>query len=159
MRKFGLLMGILFLASLSAMAQKVEAFVGYSLVDVNGTTLNGGVGSVAFDVVKHVAIVGEVAGYVPSSGSGHAYTFMGGPKVSFKIGPIIPFGQALFGDLHTTGGGSSSDNFAAAWGGGVDLNVNRHFAIRLGQFEDLYTQVGGGSQNNFRYSGGVVFKL
>ncbi len=62
MRKFGLLIGILFLASLSAMAQKVEAFVGYSLVDVNGTTLNGGVGSVAFDVVKHVAIVGEVAG-------------------------------------------------------------------------------------------------
>ena len=58
--------------------------------------------------------------------------------------------------------------FAAAYGGGLDWNVSKHFAVRLGQFEDLYTQFdanigfgsgGGGSQNSFRYSTGVVFKL
>jgi hypothetical protein len=119
--------------------------------------LNGGVGSVAFGVVPHVAIVGEFAGY---SGSGAtAFTYLVGPKVSFKIGPIVPFGQVTFGGVHASGGGTSDNSFAAAYGGGVDLKVTHHFAVRLGQFEDLYTQLGGGSQNSFRYSGGVVFKL
>jgi hypothetical protein len=165
MRKPGLLIGILFLASLSAMAQKIDAFVGYSYVnfDAGGTTtgFNGGVGSVAYNFTKHIGAVGEVAGYhtSPAGVDVTAITYLFGPKVSFKFGPLVPFGQVLFGGIHASGGGVSEDDFAAAFGGGVDLKVSHHFAVRLGQLEDLYTQVGGGTQNSFRYSGGVVFRL
>jgi opacity protein-like surface antigen len=146
------------------MAQKAEAFVGYSYVDFNaaGTTtnLNGGVGSVAYNFTKHIGAVGEVAGYDVSAGSGgSAITYLFGPKVSMHVGKFVPFGQVLFGGIHASGGGSSTDSFAMTFGGGVDYNVTHHFAVRLGQLEDLYTQLGSGSQNSFRYSGGVVFKL
>jgi hypothetical protein len=52
------------------------------------------------------------------------------------------------------------------FGGGLDWNLNKHFAVRIGQFEDLYSRfdtsgfaASGNSQNSFRYSTGVVFKL
>lgn len=175
MRKLGLLAGMLLLVSLSAAAQKVEAFVGYSLVNfepgggASSVVFNGGVGSVAYKFDKWFSAVGEVSGYYNGNalGSGleaHAITYMGGPKVSMRIGPATPFVQALFGGTHLDAAGATEDAFSAAYGGGLDWNVSKHFAVRLGQFEDLHTQfdskVGlSGSQNSFRYSGGVVFKL
>jgi opacity protein-like surface antigen len=174
MRKLGLLIGILFLASLSAMAQKVDIFGGYSLVNFapgggfSSVNFNGGVGSVAYHFTNMFSAVGEVAGYHASpAGVGvTAITYLFGPKASVKVGPVTPFGQVLFGGIHASADNSSADAFAMTFGGGVDWNVTKHFAVRLGQFEDLYTQfgsgsgfTGSGSQNSFRYSTGVVFKL
>jgi hypothetical protein len=174
MRKFGLLIGILFLASLSAMAQKVDVFGGYSFVNyepgdsVGAVAFNGGVGSVAYGFTKHFAAVGEVGGYHASVGGTGitAITYLFGPKVSMKVGPLTPFGQVLVGGIHGNGGGISADAFAATFGGGLDLKVSHHFAIRVAQIEDLYTRfdpsnfsASGNSQNSLRYSTGVVFKL
>lgn len=170
MRKLGLLMGMLLLVSLSAVAQKVDIFGGYSFVNfepgsgASAVGFNGGVGSVGYHITNMFSAVGEVAGYHASpSGVGvTAVTYLFGPKVSVKVGPVTPFGQVLFGGIHTSFAGVSNDNFAMTFGGGVDWNVTKHFAVRLGQLEDLYTQTGGlpsGSQNSFRYSTGVVFKL
>jgi hypothetical protein len=176
MRKFGFLLGILLLASLSATAQKVDAFVGYSFVQFEpgggapSVNFNGGVGSVAYNFTKHFAAVGEVAGYHASPGGVDvtAITYLFGPKVSMRFGPVIPFAQVLLGGIHGSAGGLSEDAFAAAFGGGLDLKVTHHFAIRVAQVEDLYSRFdtssggfsgGGDSQNSFRYSTGVVFKF
>ena len=178
MRKLGLLMGILLFLSLSAVAQKVEIFGGYSLVNfqpgdsASSANFNGGIGSVAFKCDRWFSAVGEVSGYhngnVNGSGiSASAVTYMGGPKFSMRLGPVTPFVQGLVGGIHGSAGGVSENVLAAAYGGGLDWNVSKHFAVRLGQFEDLYTQFngaigfgsGGGSQNSFRYSTGIVFKL
>jgi opacity protein-like surface antigen len=60
--------------------------------------------------------------------------------------------------------GASQSNFAAAIGGGVDIAVTNHIAIKPIQVEYLITQVSPGDslhyvQNNLRYSAGVVFRL
>jgi hypothetical protein len=174
MRKLGLLIGILFLVSLSAVAQKVEVFGGYSFVNfepgdsAGAVAFNGGVGSVAYKFDHLFSAVGEVAGYHASPGGSGvtAITYLVGPKVSMRVGPVTPFGQVLFGGIHGSGGGTSEDAFAMTFGGGLDWNLNKHFAVRIGQFEDLYSRfdtsgfaASGNSQNSFRYSTGVVFKL
>jgi opacity protein-like surface antigen len=54
---------------------------------------------------------------------------------------------------------ASTTDFTWAAGGGVDANLSRNFAIRLGQADFLQTRVSGSSQNNFRYSTGIVLKF
>jgi hypothetical protein len=176
MRKLGFLVGMLLLVTLSAAAQKVEAFVGYSLVNfepgggASSVVFNGGVGSVAYDFTRHFAAVGEVAGYHASPGGVDvtAVTYLFGPKVSMHFGPLIPFAQVLLGGVHGSAGSVSEDAFAATFGGGLDFKVTHHLAIRVAQVEDLYTRFdtssggfsgGGDNQNSFRYSTGLVFKF
>jgi len=71
----------------------------------------------------------------------------------------------LFGGMHAGGsalGTSGSDNaFAMAVGGGVDVGVTKHLALRLGQFEYVlsdYDISGYKPQNNFRFSTGLVVR-
>jgi opacity protein-like surface antigen len=96
------------------------------------------------------------------------------------------FGHALFGVAHSNlaagvgipviGGISapinSTNAFAMEFGGGIDIGVTRHFAIRAAQVDYLRTNfnsvdaltsgfssgIGGSGQNSFRYSGGVVWR-
>jgi hypothetical protein len=53
----------------------------------------------------------------------------------------------------------SDSAFTMAFGGGLDYNLNRKFAVRVGQFDYLPTRFGGETQNNFRYSAGVVVRF
>jgi opacity protein-like surface antigen len=89
-------------------------------------------------------------------------TYLFGPKVSMRRGPVTPFAQALFGGAHLSGGGISSNGFAMTLGGGVDWNATPHIAIRLVQAEYLMTRFseidGNNQQNNARISTGVVFR-
>lgn len=56
--------------------------------------------------------------------------------------------------------GTESDS-AFAWeaGGGVDVNVSKHFAVRLGEFDYEQTRLFGGNpnQNNYKFKAGVLF--
>jgi len=121
--------------------------------------------------------------------------FLGG--VQFKdnavdSGRVKPFAHILAGIAHQrinasgsftdTGGGGdggggeiivfdesvSANNFAMAFGAGVDVRVNRNIDIRLFQVDynpvffrdrDVTTEISipGSTQNNFRFSVGVVF--
>jgi peptidoglycan-associated lipoprotein len=67
---------------------------------------------------------------------------------------------------------SSSNSFAMAFGGGVDVGLTRHIAIRAAQLDYLRTQYSptealafglstnsNSRQNSFRYSGGIVFNF
>jgi hypothetical protein len=44
-------------------------------------------------------------------------------------------------------------------GGGVDLKVVHHFAIRLIQADYLFSHFAGGTQNNVRLSTGFVLRF
>lgn len=108
-------------------------------------------------------------------------TYLFGPKVALRHGPITPFAQALFGGAHisangsscsdsrvrpeqTIGGcGSGSENsFAMTVGGGLDWNAMSHIGVRLIQAEYLLTRFSAAgitnNQNNARISAGVVFR-
>jgi hypothetical protein len=115
----------------------------------------------------------------------HMYDMLFGPTVTGYFGKSSVFGHALFGAALSSlsagvsapivGGISapldSSHAFAMAFGGGIDIGLSRHFAIRAAQVDyirtnfntlDSLTGLTSGtstSQNNFRYSGGVIWRF
>lgn len=124
MRKLGVLIGLLFLVSVSASAQsntKFDVFAGYGLevyspnAGSNGpssTVLNGGVVSFSYDPYKYLGLVAEFAaghagtisvpgvGVIPGA-SANATSYLFGPKFYVNRGKFTPFAQVLFGGVRT----------------------------------------------------------
>jgi opacity protein-like surface antigen len=66
------------------------------------------------------------------------YSYMFGPVVAAHLRTVTPFAHVLFGRTSNSYNGASSDSYTAftwAAGGGLDVNVFRRFAVRLGQFD------------------------
>jgi opacity protein-like surface antigen len=177
------------IASAQDEAPKVEAFGGYSYLRVNpglgapGLNFNGGSGSLAYNFTPMLGVVADFGGYhwSQTGTDATAISYLFGPKVALRHGPITPFVQALFGGAHASGSanncgsviiggrvhsqqafggcGSGSENaFAMTLGGGVDWNATSHIGIRVIQAEYLMTRFASDTQNNVRISTGVVFR-
>lgn len=94
-----------------------------------------------------------------------------GPRISYRTKPVTVFGHYLVGPTNNKvdedpGSSVSNTEFSQSFGGGIDINVTKRFAIRAGQFDylsihsDLPLNNGGSSwYRNFRYQAGVVFKF
>jgi hypothetical protein len=116
------------------------------------------------------------------SAQGNLFTYNVGPIVKFRLSHFEPFVETMFGGAHSnfygnlytacTGSGcliaskSPSNNaFDFLIGGGIDIPVNEHIAIRPAQFEYLLTRFGNdftkgnNNQSNFRYQAGVQFRF
>ncbi len=178
MRKLLILLGLIVLIAGSACAQnypKAEVSGDYMYIRVNpgggasGQNCHGVGGNVAGNLNDWFGVVGDFGGCrvtgLPSGVSSHAYTYLFGPRVSYRnTSPLTPFAQLLFGGERATrsvsGVGSGSNNaFAMSLGGGADYSVNEHIAIRVIQVEYLYTHFGGARQNNARIEAGIVFRF
>jgi outer membrane protein with beta-barrel domain len=178
MTRLALLCGVLLLFTGVASAQdspKVEAFGGYSFVRGNYAGLtynfNGGSGSLAYNLTPWLGVVGDFGGYHWSGAGSTAgddatvVSYLFGPKLAMRRGPITPFVQALFGGAHISGTPNVSQNgFAMTIGGGLDWNATAHIGIRVVQAEYLMTRFKGfgtnlgNNENNARISTGVVFR-
>jgi len=175
LRFLALVTSLLLVLSCMAVAQdnpKAEIFGGYQYTRVNpgnginGINLNGWNAAVSGYFTKYIGISADFSGIYgsPFGVSTHVYPYMFGPVVRIpNSSKIQPFVHALFGAAHINAsavGLSGSDNsFAWAAGGGLDVNVNHRFAVRLGQFDFLQTRFVDDTQNNFRYSAGIVIKF
>jgi hypothetical protein len=114
--------------------------------------------------------------------SGNLFTYNVGPIVKFRTSHFEPFVEALFGGAHSNfygnlyrdctifgcfvAGKSPSNNaFDFIIGGGIDIPVGEHIAIRPAQFDYLLTRFGNdfthgnNNQSNFRYQAGVQFRF
>ena len=177
-------LGLLALFAGSARAQEdssksVDVFAGYSYLrfdpntaGVNSFSTNGGSANVAYNINSWLSGVADFGAYhngnILSSGvDGTLSTYLFGPRISYRhYSRFTPFGQVLFGVGHASGsiaGSAHSNNaFATAVGGGVDVRVNHHWAVRPLQVDYLLTRFNEGaihakSENNLRVSSGVVF--
>lgn len=115
------------------------------------------------------------------AGTAHAnlYNANFGPVIKLRIKRLQPFFEAMAGAAHTNFyaqvnqhcvgciTSATPANWAAVvvLGGGLDLKVTRHFAVRpvevnylLTRFVNVYTS-GYNNQNNFRYQAGLVFEF
>jgi opacity protein-like surface antigen len=156
-----LLLGLgLFIFAVPSHAQSsVDASVGYSYFNLGGgggLSQNGISGSVAYKPIPYLGIVGDFGGYhaTPSGVSVNTYTFMFGPRVIIHNPTrLTPFVQFLAGDGHLTAGdgGGSSNNFAFSVGGGVDIGVLPHLALRP-QLDYVGLRNAGGTTNCTRVS-------
>lgn len=164
----------------------------------NTVNLYGGGGSITAFFTDFVGIEGEFTGYgnqnytfnirngegafVPVRFKGNFFTYLFGPVIQKRSGRFRPFGEFLLGAAHTNvyanvttkqalGTTPSSDAFAMAVGGGLDLRLNKHISLRLGEADYLLTHFNAynGSavapffsnynQNNFRLLSGIVFSF
>jgi opacity protein-like surface antigen len=177
------LMLLIILCAAFAVAQdapKAEVFGGYQFISldtknigIDRQMLHGWDADVAFNPTKNLGIVADISGVYKSEiqgvqVDGKLYNYLFGPRFSHRTDKVTVFGEALFGGGHVSGsnsfvGSGSLNGFAMAFGGGVDVNVGKHVAVRPVKFDYVYNRfsVSGVSEsfNNFRYAGGVVFKF
>jgi outer membrane protein OmpA-like peptidoglycan-associated protein/opacity protein-like surface antigen len=154
--------------------------------------MNGGSASIAFNFNRHLGLVADFGAYTNSqmrftgaytstvnvnNANVAAFSYLLGPRLSFRNNDrITPFVQALFGGVHANQVSltnctfsctllPSQDSFAMTAGGGLDLKVHHHFAIRIIQAEYLmtkfasYTTGSTALQNDVRLSAGIVFRM
>src|SRR5580692_2779706 len=181
---------------------KVEWFLGYSFWRATPTSngnrigyLHGGSTSVAYNLNRYVGLVADFAGFDNSkltlfgptgsetfNASGSVYTFMVGPRLSYrKYEKFTPYIQALGGVVHAsslsisgcTGDPSctplgSDTTFVAMAGAGFDLTISHRIALRLVEADFLLTHFrdpisatgfSRGWQDNTRLSTGIVFRF
>jgi len=168
-------------------------------------SMNGGGGSILYNFSPMLGLKAEFTGVTVgdytqyttdgkfiAKRSANIFTYLFGPQVTIrKSEKVQPFVHLLFGggyantyaNVDATGstasltGEGGKNAFALAFGGGLDVNVHKSVAIRLGQFDYLMTRfsgrevtfgatpgsyVGGleiSNQSNFRYMAGIVFKF
>jgi hypothetical protein len=131
-----ILLGLgLSLFAIPSHAQSADASISYSyfrLGNSNGINQNGVSGSIALNHLWF-GIVGDFGAYHASPGgvSLNTYTYMFGPRLTLRNPTKInPFVQALAGGSRLSGGGASSNQFAFSVGGGVDIGMLPHLALR-----------------------------
>lgn len=153
----------LFLFAVPSRAQSVDASVSYSYFRLGGSggiNQNGVSGSLAYNTNRWLGIVGDFGGYHASPGgvSLNTYTYLFGPRVTLRNPTKVnPFAQVLFGGSRLTagGGGGSANQFAYSIGGGVDLGLLPHLALRP-QVDYVGLNTTGGHTNCTRVSVGFV---
>jgi hypothetical protein len=112
--------------------------------------------------------------------NGDMFTYLFGPTAGFHARRFYVYGEYLLGGSSSTafgqlaksidlGGGTvnasaSQHPFTMAFGGGIDLNLNKHVAVRLAELDWVLTRytnpfTNTNNQNSFRYLGGVVVKF
>jgi peptidoglycan-associated lipoprotein len=147
----------------------------------NTFSMNGGSASLAWNVNRSFALVGDVgavhASDVPIAGQGLTVTsYVAGPRYYYRrkavrgerqFFSLTPYGQLLLGRAHASGSlsgssGGSSNSFAMKVGGGIEMPLNRTIVLRPAQAEYFFTVFPNGvnsRQNNFLFGAGVVFRL
>jgi outer membrane immunogenic protein len=168
----------------SAPTPKAEVGLNYSYTRVNpGNGLgsynaNGGFGDVEYNINKTLGVVAELGGSYTGTGGGlqlnnTSFEYLFGPRINLRHGRFNPYAQALFGGQRLSNGwnpsaadprlGASQNNFAMAFGGGLNYTVNDRFAVRPFQLDYFATRIAPPNnsylQNDLRYSAGVVFRF
>jgi len=127
--------------------------------------------------------IGTSQGIIPIgtyTSAGNMFTYLFGPVVRVPSKKVSVFGEILFGGSNTTlytdltntviaNGGKLSASatqhpFTMALGGGLDVNLNKRVALRLGEVDWVLTRytnifTNTNNQNSFRYLGGIVLKF
>ena len=160
--------------------QEVDLAVTYATEHSNLTSGNnfwrqGGGAELSAEVFHGFGIAANVAGtHIKDINSSNVplttITATFGPRYTWSRRKLAVFGQGLIGESRgidgvfpsPTGALSEWNSFALQVGGGVDLRVSRHFAIRPIQAEWIRTQFPNGDtnvQNSVRLAAGVVLRL
>jgi len=181
----------------SEIETRATIFGGYSYLRNNSNGFRGWEGQGTFNFNRYLGVTADLSGtsVTPFGFSALGFSagtyqrlnnYLFGPTITANLGRSVVFGHALFGEAHSSLGAgvsvpiiggistgiTSANAFAMAFGGGIDVGLTRHLAIRAVQVDYLRTQFNatdalsnglssslGNRQNSFRYSSGIVFRF
>ena len=137
----------------------------------SGYSQNGGSGYFEYNVTRMVGLVADLGGYDSGKRDRQTLTYLFGPRLNWRMSRITPYVQFLFGGAYewglikSSGISTTQNGFSLAAGGGVDINITHHIAVKPIQLEYVMTQLPqlasnlNSAQNNLRYSAGVVYRF
>jgi hypothetical protein len=158
-----LALGAILIFSISARAQGMDIFGGYTYERL-GTSparnLNGVEIAGQYKLMNWLGVVADMDGHfgLPSRADGRTLHFMVGPQLSLPA-RISPFVHVLAGIGHVSENGIANTSFATAVGGGIDMHILPLISWRIIQGDDVITHYFGGIQHNARVSTGIVFRF
>ena len=167
MKKIALLVLVGLSSALAAAAQeapRADLSIGYSYFREGfsgGANTHGGTVSGAGYFNDWFGIAGDFGVYhLSQSGvTANTYTFLAGPRLAANRGKSIsPFVQVLVGGDRLAAGGGSTHGFAGSAGGGVDLALSRHIALRP-QFDYMALRFANNTTHSARASVSIVFRF
>jgi hypothetical protein len=187
MKKLLALFALLAVFSSPALAQGTPIFQvggGYTFRSFNvpfspRLDMNGWNVTAEYAVTRWLSAAADIDGTYKSqpdtlvTGTDHTdiTSFLFGPRI-YPLGhhKLTPFVHALFGAGHSklTAPGVpdlTETDFAFAIGGGLDLSLGKHFALRVAKFDYEQTRFyksfapGTPNQNNFKYSAALLIKF
>jgi hypothetical protein len=184
LRSYSLLLGLCIVSG-AAFAQEgtptpvVEVGFNYSYLHLTTAqsgnfNQNGGSGYMEYNLNKVVGLVADFGGYANGraavgGNSGTTFTYLFGPRFNWRKSHMVPYVQFLFGGENTgldgLSGQTTRNGFAASAGGGLDISVTKHIALKPFEVEYITAQIPdvvanrNSFQNDLRYSGGVVFRF
>jgi hypothetical protein len=148
---------------------KADVFGGYQYLRVGtapGLAANGWNAAITGNVNRWFGITGDLSGaYRPVGGINlSAHTFTVGPQFALHGRRVTPFAHVLLGAFRALIGtpvlDTGLDGFAMMTGGGVDINVSDHIAVRPFQLDwVLWHTSGTMEKKNARISAGIVFRI
>jgi outer membrane immunogenic protein len=137
--------------------------------------LQGGKAEFQAEFSNNLGLVGEIAGYhAHDINSAHEdlslVSYLVGPRLYWRVHRFTPFAQGLIGGVHgfdasfpgRDNSTTAPDAFAMGAGGGVNIDLSRHLALRAFQADYFLTGLPNNStnlQNSLRIGAGIVFKL
>jgi hypothetical protein len=162
-RRLLILLGLFFLFSISARAQSIDVFGGYSYERFGGSperNLHGVEITGQYKFRNWLGIAADMDAHfgLPSRPDARILQFMAGPQISFPA-RISPFFHVLAGIGHARANGFSDTSFAGAIGAGIDMRIVPLVSWRIIQGDEIVTHHFGGVQHSARVSTGLVFRF
>jgi hypothetical protein len=124
---------------------------------------------------RNIGFVGEIAGHHArdintANEDLSLISYLFGPRFSWRVHRFTPFAQTLIGGVHAFDAVFPSashstfapDAFEIAAGGGMNIDLSHHLALRPLQADFLMTDLpntGSNRQNSLRLGAGIVFKF
>ncbi len=169
MRKFLVLLPLLVLP-VSALAQEtpqVEVFGGYSNLNANMNASSVNLNGVNFSVAENLnSWFGGALDISSHFGTENGFrtntqSLTYGPVFSYrKNKTIVPFAHAMLGAVRGgpeyLGISKPEERFGVYTGGGLDVKVTPHVALRVIQADYLMTRFSNARQDNIRLSAGII---
>ena len=180
---FGLLLLSLPLDASAQLAPHISVFGGYTYVHANYTGSDTGFSLNGWDAsleVKPLPFLGFVADLGKQYGSSNGLrenqtSFLAGPQLSVPgIKGVIPYGHVMVGVIHGPNASfvycpdigpfpcpvpQTSNAFATAVGGGVDIKVKGPIWIRAAQVDWVHSNLNVDHHNQWRLATGIVIRF
>ena len=152
-----------------AKQSKADIFVGYSYLRFDSATLdlphqsnlNGWAATGTLYLYK--PWLGAFADFSGNYGKSfglafNAYNFLAGPELAYRRRGQTLFARGLLGVARNNISGSTDTGFEYGGGGGLDINLRPHLAVRAFQADYLKARTFGVYQANIRVSTGLVWR-